>query len=500
LAGLLASGVSARTWTDASGERSVDAAYIGFEYGQVKLQFTRTGKTVLVPLSALSEQDQRFVNEQIAREQADKEAAEGPPDPFTLAIRNDPRNPAHYVARGMARTSNEDYDGAIEDFTKAIKLDPRDATIYNARGIAHQRKNELIAAEREFDKAIELDPQYASAYRNRGENLRKLALDKEQSIPELDAAIEKWQRFWNYARRDNLRRAPWQPLNATRGDVSRRAVLWQMAKIDTEFGNRIERDHDHREDRHTGKGGAANHGPGCTCHACSDAKCPNCGGPLCGHGKPAPDTPTADRDPQAQEVGRFAKPSGLEDDTARLGDLAEQYIEEQRYDRAVAAYDWLLKDDPDNLVYLRDRAATHLLRGGYDRAVRDYDHLLSIRGKPDATLYYNRGCAHLAADRMQEAISDFSKAIILKPDWTLAYNNRGATYARMGEYDEAIKDFTKAIESDPSNRLAYRNRALAYKKLGQPLKAETDFSGFLKLAKEKTIGSVGEQPVRGAGK
>lgn len=238
LVGLLASSVSARTWTDAGGTRTVDAKYLGFEHGQVKLQFTGTGKTVLVPPGALSEEDQRFINEQVEREQAINEAAEGPPDPFTLAIRNEPTNPMHYIARGKARTSDGDLDGAIKDFTKAIELDSRDPTIYNARGIAYQRKNQLIAAGRDLDKAIELDPRYATGYRNRSENLRKLALDKKQSVPELDAAIEKWQRFWNHARKDNLRRAPWQPVSSTKGDVSRQVVLWQMAKIDTEFANR----------------------------------------------------------------------------------------------------------------------------------------------------------------------------------------------------------------------------------------------------------------------
>jgi len=470
LIGLLAPNAAARIWTDASGTRKVDARYLGLEYGQVKLQFAETGKTVLVPLVALSEEDQQFVNEQVSREQAEREAEQGPPDPLTLAIREEPTNPGHYITRGRARASKGDYDGAIKDLTKAIELDPRDPTTYNARGIVHQRHNSLIAAGRDFNRAIELDPRYASAYRNRGENMRKLALDKEQSVPELDAAIEKWQRFWNHARSDNLRRAPWQPVIATKGDVSRQAALWQMAKVDTEFANRIERDYEHRGDHQAGDGSGPNHRPGCDCPACSRANCPHCGGPLCATG--------------AQAAGSdLGLPESAEGDTARLKGLAEDSVEDGRYDQAVAAYDWLLKDDPDNLVCLRDRAATHLLRGGYDYAIRDYDRLLSVRDEPDATLYYNRGCAHLAAGRMQEAIADFSKAIILRKGWTLAHNNRGAAYARISQYDKAIEDFTKAIQSDASNRLAYRNRALAYKKLGQTHKALADFAVFQELEK-----------------
>ena len=471
LIGLLATSARARTWSDTDGKRTVDAEYVGVERGQVKLRFTRTGKVVFVPLGALSEEDQEFVRELVARSESDIENANGSPDRFTMAIRDDPTNPLHYVARGRARTNKGDFGGAIKDFTKAIELAPQDPTTYNARGIAYQRNSELIAAQQDFDKAIELDPQYASAYRNRGENLRKMALDDGQRAPELDAAVERWQRFWNHARRDNLRRAPWQPVHATKGDVSRQAALCQMAKIDKQFADRLERDHDQRGNHQTGHTGDASHGPGHACPACSDASCPRCGCPVCGGGKPAPGS------------GAEASTSNAVD-AIRVKDLAEECVEEQDYDRAVAAYDWLLKDEPDNLVYLRDRAATHLLRGGYDYAVRDYDYLLSLRDRPDATLYYNRGCAHLAAGRMQEALSDFSKAITLNEDWSLAFNNRGATYARLGQYAEAIKDFTRAIESDPRNRLAYRNRASAYRKLGQPSKAEADFAVFQELAND----------------
>jgi len=477
--GLLVPSAWARIWTDASGKRKVDAEYLAFEHGQVKLQFTRTGKRFLLPLGALSEDDQEFVKEQIAREESERKQAEGPRDPLTLTIRNEPANPLHYVARGRARTSQQDYDDAIRDFTKAIELASDDETTYNARGVAYQGKNELIAAAQDFDRAIELDPQYPSAYRNRGENLRMLALDEEQSVPELDAAIDRWQQFWNHARKGNLKHTPWQPVHATKGDVSRVAALWQMAKSDLDFADRLERDYDGRGGSGAGHDSHARHGS-----AGSGTSCPHCGCPVCGSGRSAPEP----------SVGSL---NGMEGDASNLADLAEQCVEERNYDRAVAAYDRLIQGDPNNLVYLRDRAATHLLRGVYDRAVHGYDYLTSLRERPDADLYYNRGCAHLAADCLQEALSDFTKSISLKETWSFAYNNRGATYARMGHYGKAIEDFTRAIDHDSHNHLAYRNRALAYKKVGQPRKAEADLAVFRKLKKEGSDEDVGKYTAPG---
>lgn len=767
LVGLLAASASARVWTTANGKAKLDAEYLGMEGGQVKLKISSTGKVTAVPLASLSEEDQKFVKEQTAAEEAKKEAEAGPADRFTQAIKDNPTNPEVYVNRGMALSNRGDFDGAIRDFTKALELDPQNAHAYNGRGLAYQKKNDLVAAQNDFNEAIRLDPELASAYRNRGENLYKLALDKKQSVPELDAAIDRWEKFWNSARKSNLKRAPWQPLNATKGDVSRPAALMQMAKYDVEYADHLERDWgDHGDDG--GHGHAhGGHGPGCTCEACSGHACPHCNGAGCEHcsgGKPAPglgvypekvkkgdkitlvanasqlakgmpseakegakgekgkpvkgakvpiksvdfyrdldgngkfsagddqylasdsegkdgysvEVSTAEFPPgpqsyfavprggegsgtgaspeelvkaaetleqaaaQEQQVAQACeagKAQGLAEDqskglgknngeaaktadevadkvakacpeagelleaastpmkavrnrlaaaekrpgeacksdaegaaekakdaaeklaaaAAKLREAAEaakasaqenpgqapasaasgaptsganevilaaapvgpgpgpggpgpgtggddlasapadvvarravEYCDDHDYDRAVRAYDRLLVDDPDNVGYLRDRAATQLLRGGYDYAIRDYDRLLTVKDEPDANLYYNRGCAYLAAGRLQEALSDFTKSISLNEVWSLAYNNRGATYARLSDFEKAITDFTKAIELEPGNRLAYRNRALAYKKLGETRKAEEDFAYAVKLETEQR--PAGAQP------
>jgi len=446
----------------------VDAKYLGFEQGKVKLQLGRTGKVLLVPLGALVEEDQKFVKQQTTREEYQQGRVKGSLDPHTQAIINEPTNPLHYASRGRARTAKADYDGAIRDFTKAIEFDPHDAATYNARGLAYQRKGELTAAQQDFSKAIELDPKCAPAYRNRGENLYKLASDEEQTSPELDEAIEKWQEFWNRARKRNLNHTPWQPLPATKGAVSRQAALRQMAKTDIEFAEGLEGDDDDGGDRHASQDSHArqdsrDHRPARSCSVC-----PYCGRPGYDAAKPS-----LERDVHA--------PERRESHTATLADLADGYVEEGRYDRAADVYSRLLEDDSDNDMYLRKRAAAHLQQGGYDYAARDYDRLLNIADKPDATLYYNRGCAHLGANRLQEAIEDFTESISLNGTWSFAYNNRGAALARLGRHDKAIENFTKAIEHEPNNRLAYRNRALAYKKLGEPDKAQSDFGAFLEL-------------------
>ncbi len=291
--GLLATVATAREWTDATGKAKIEAEYLGVEGNQAKLKFA-DGQIKMVPLATLSEADKKFVKEQTARDEAAKEAEAAPADRFTQAINQDPTNAELYVNRGMARTNRGEMDDAIKDFSKAIELDPKNAHAYNGRGLALQKKNELVSAQNDFNESIKLDPELPSAYKNRGENLRKLALDPKQHVPELDESIDKWQRLWNLAHKSNTSNTPWQPLHAIKGDVGRPAAMMQMAKIDFEYADRVEHEHHgdwgHSEGGHGGTGGCA-HGPGCGCPACSGTACPNCNGEgceKCNSGKPAP--------------------------------------------------------------------------------------------------------------------------------------------------------------------------------------------------------------------
>ena len=54
-------------------------------------------------------------------------------------------------------------------------------------------------------------------------------------------------------------------------------------------------------------------------------------------------------------------------------------------------------------------------------------------------------------------------AEVQKPSLDAAsYVERGITYSNKRQYDKAISDFTKAIEIKPKNPLAYHQRGLNY--------------------------------------
>jgi hypothetical protein len=68
--GVAANPVDARTWTDRTTGRRLDAEFVGFADGKVQIKRARDGKTFHVPLESLSDDDQVFVRSQTEPKQA----------------------------------------------------------------------------------------------------------------------------------------------------------------------------------------------------------------------------------------------------------------------------------------------------------------------------------------------------------------------------------------------------------------------------------------------
>lgn len=69
--------------------------------------------------------------------------------------------------------------------------------------------------------------------------------------------------------------------------------------------------------------------------------------------------------------------------------------------------------------------------------------------------------------RLEEAISDYSAAIRLKPNHSRAFYNRGFCYDGLGRHEEALKDYSLSIQLEPVNVTAYHNRGSLYQRLGR---------------------------------
>jgi serine/threonine protein kinase/tetratricopeptide (TPR) repeat protein len=133
-----------------------------------------------------------------------------------------------------------------------------------------------------------------------------------------------------------------------------------------------------------------------------------------------------------------------------------------------------------------DRGRAEDEKKDFQAAVTDYTE--AIRLKPDyAEAYNNRGSAFNRLNQFDKAISDCTESIRLKPDYAEAYNNRGWAYIGLGEYDKAIGDCTESIRLKPDYPYPYVNRGDAFFSLKQYEKAVSDYIQAIRLKPDEAV-------------
>jgi tetratricopeptide (TPR) repeat protein len=103
------------------------------------------------------------------------------------------------------------------------------------------------------------------------------------------------------------------------------------------------------------------------------------------------------------------------------------------------------------------------------------------RDKNVAEAYFNRGILFMNYNKNSEAMSDFNRAIEIKPGFANFYNGRGVIFTREKRINEAINDFSIAIALDPNNAEAYNNRGFVFMRIGRNSEALRDFNKAIEL-------------------
>ena len=137
-------------------------------------------------------------------------------------------------------------------------------------------------------------------------------------------------------------------------------------------------------------------------------------------------------------------------------------------------------------------AETYLLWGNAKYRIGDHlgaikDYTVAIRLKPDYTLAYNnRAATKVSLGQHFAAISDYDIAIRLKPDFAEVYDNRGVAKGKLGEFSAAISDIDIALRLKPDYANAYYNRGCVKDKLGQHFGAISDYDIAISLKPDFT--------------
>ena len=94
----------------------------------------------------------------------------------------------------------------------------------------------------------------------------------------------------------------------------------------------------------------------------------------------------------------------------------------------------------------------------------------------DPRSYIMAGRAAGLSQKFDKAVTDFTRAIELRPTFSLAYSYRAEAFYRLKNFDKAIADANKAIEFDSNNGMAFRTRGNIFNVQKKYQEAIADFT------------------------
>ena len=76
-------------------------------------------------------------------------------------------------------------------------------------------------------------------------------------------------------------------------------------------------------------------------------------------------------------------------------------------------------------------------------------------------LYNIRGNRYAKLGQLDTAISDYEKALSIKPDYAEAHYNLGFSHHRLGQLDAAVRSYKKVVAIKPDCAEAHNNKILS---------------------------------------
>jgi tetratricopeptide (TPR) repeat protein len=137
--------------------------------------------------------------------------------------------------------------------------------------------------------------------------------------------------------------------------------------------------------------------------------------------------------------------------------IAEQYISNGNYDKALEYFDKVLASNTtmlgmgDGLMYTyKDRSGVLTDLGRYDEAVAAAD--LGIAKYPkEPGFWNNKGYAYYKMGKFNEAADAYNHAVTIDPSYLKGWINKGNALAKAGRAGEAVDAYNKALGIDPGN-------------------------------------------------
>lgn len=167
----------------------------------------------------------------------------------------------------------------------------------------------------------------------------------------------------------------------------------------------------------------------------------------------------------------------------------------QRHDDkegALRAYNKCLALDSNHWKALSHRATVYRLLHAYDQAERDASKALKLNPKNGALwlqrsklrwVRLRKGGISYAAKEWNEVLADLTKSLEIQPNLADSYGRRAFVYRRRKDFQKALSDYNKAIALKPTDVYVwYGYRGLLYAEHSKHKEAVADLGEYLKSA------------------
>ncbi len=149
-------------------------------------------------------------------------------------------------------------------------------------------------------------------------------------------------------------------------------------------------------------------------------------------------------------------------DSQMLENLGGVYSRLNQYDNSIRVYERLLEENRRNIKILSRMGEIYYKKGELDRAFDIYKQITLIEpaGENARNAYLNMGNILDDAQRFDEAIDAFNRALAINPKDEDAQFNLGIVYQHAGKPEQAIRAWKEASQLNPQNpkpRLAVAN-------------------------------------------
>jgi tetratricopeptide (TPR) repeat protein len=169
------------------------------------------------------------------------------------------------------------------------------------------------------------------------------------------------------------------------------------------------------------------------------------------------------------------------DDTELRMALAESYLVDRSYSKAMAQASEVLISYPDNDRAMFVVGISAASEKQWEQAVPPLEKFVEIRSKASTanldtsleTALYFLGSSYINLNRYQDAVSALSQAVKINATDADAFYLLGRAYTQNGQHEEAILSYGEAVRFVPDFVEAYQGMAESYTALGK-----TDYASY----------------------